>query len=232
MTQSAVFLDHHSRLGDQLIMNGAIREYCKKYDRVGIFSIPKYHATVSYMFRDLTNLHIELAPTNNARRLFKLKNLFIRKYDRAVYARGEDLETGILFELQFYKMVGVPHEKKWDSFFVAREPEREKRLHDRLTHGEPYIFIHDDERFPMDASRIANTALQVRPKPGVTDIVFDYCSLIEQAEEIHVIDSSFMFLIDQLSYDNPKQRLFVHRYARATPAFTYPILRKPWEILH
>jgi hypothetical protein len=231
MTQSTVFLDHHSRLGDQFIMNGAIREYCKRYDKVGIFSIPKYHAAVSYMFRDLKNLHIELAPTNNDRRFFALKNLVTRRYDRIVYARGEDLETGILFELQFYKMVDVNHEKKWSNFFVAREPDREKRLFEKLAGAAPYIFIHDDARFPIDASRIESVAAQVRPEPSLTDNVFDYCSLIEQAEEIHAIDSSFMFLIDQLSYDNPKQKLFVHRYARTNAAFTLPILKKPWVIL-
>lgn len=231
MTQSSVFLDHHSRLGDQLIMNGAIREYCKRYDQVGIFSIPKYHSTVSYMFRDLKNLQIVLAPTNNSRRFFALKNFFERRYDRIVNARDEDLETGILPELQFYKMAGVEHEKKWASFFVEREPVREKKLYDELTHGEPYIFVHDDARFPMDPSRISSSALHVHPEESLTDIIFDYCSLIEHAEEIHVIDSSFMFLVDQLAYANPTQKLFVHRYARTNPAFNLPILRKPWKIL-
>jgi hypothetical protein len=231
MTQSAVFLDHHSRLGYQLIMNGAIREYCKRYDQVGIFSIPKYHATVSYMLRDLKNLQIVLAPTNNARRLFALKNLVTRRYDHIVSARNEDLETGILPELQFYKMAGVAHEKKWNSFFVEREPAREKKLYNELATSEPYIFIHDDSRFPMDPSRIASASHQVRPQESLTDILFDYCSLIEHAEEIHVIDSSFMFLVDQLAYENTGQKLFVHRYARTNPAFNLPLLRKPWKIL-
>ncbi len=227
-----IFIDHHSRLGDQFIMNGAIREYCKKYDNVGIFSIPKYHQFVSYMFRDLDNLHIELAPTNRSRRYFALKNFFTRKYERIVNARDEDLETGILPELQFYKMLGVDHDKKWSSFFVEREPNREKRLLDTLTHGNPYIFIHDDSRYPINFSKITSARTRVSPKESLTNNVLDYCSLIEQADEIHVIDSSFMFLIDQLVYENPSQKLFVHRYSRPNPTFNLPILRKPWKILN
>lgn len=228
---SSVFLDHHSRLGDQFIMNGAIREYCKRYDRVGIFSIPRYHRTVSFMFRDLKNLHIEIAATNNARRLAKLRNVFTHEYDRFVYARGEDLETGILPELQFYTMVGVDPVKKWDSFYVERDPGRERLLYEKIIPREPYVFLHADRRYPIDSSRITSSAPQVRSNESLTDNIFDYASVIERAEEIHAIDSSFMFFIDQLAYENPEQKLFVHRYARTNPAFNLPILRKPWKIL-
>jgi len=228
---SSAFLDHHSRLGDQFIMNGAVREYCKRYDRVGIFSIPRYYKEVSYMFRDLKNLHIEIAATERSRQFFALKNLLTRRYDRFVYARGEDFETGILPELQFYKMAGVDHAKKWDNFFIEREPARENALYERLVHKEPYIVLHDDARYPTDPSRITSPLPQVRPDKGLTDNVFDYRRILEQAQEIHVIDSSFMFFVDLLKYENPAQKLFVHRYARPNPAFNLPILRKPWEIL-
>lgn len=228
---SSVFLDHHSRLGDQFIMNGAIREYCKRYNQVGIFSIPMYHEAVVYMFRDLSNLHIELAPTERSRRYFILKNFFTRRFDRMVNARGEDFETGILPELQFYKMAGIDHAKKWESFYIKRDPARENALYQKLTRGEPYIVVHKDARYPIDQSRITSTLLQVSPEKSLTENLFDYCGLFEKAAEIHAIDSSFMFLIDQLAYDNPTQKLFVHRYARPNPAFNLPILKKPWNIL-
>jgi hypothetical protein len=68
--------------------------------------------------------------------------------------------------------------------------------------------------------------------PGLTDNLFDFCDVIEKAEEIHVIDSSFMFLIDCLPYEAPNQKLFVHRYARPNAAWNLPILKKPWVILN
>jgi hypothetical protein len=70
----------------------------------------------------------------------------------------------------------------------------------------------------------------VRPLKALTNNVFDYCTLIERAEEIHVVDSAFMFLVDNLSYSNPRQKLFVHRYARQNPPWNMPVLKKPWTI--
>lgn len=232
MIMVRVLLDHHSRLGDQFIMHGAIREYCKRYDQIGIFSIPKYYRTVSYMFRDLKNLHIEIAVSERRRQWFKLKNMLTQEYERVIYARGEDLETGVLPELQFYKMVDVNHEKKWSSFFVERERERELALYRELVDSEPYIFVHEDARYPLNEAKITNMSPRVSPREYITDNIFDYCTIIERAEEIHALDSSFVFLIDLLEYDNPRQKLFVHRYARPNPAFNLPILRKDWIILN
>ena len=38
--------------------NGIVREYCKRYDQVVIFSKPHNYPTISFMYRDLSNLTI------------------------------------------------------------------------------------------------------------------------------------------------------------------------------
>ena len=91
-----------------------MREYCKRFERVGIFCIPRYADSVSFMFRDLTNLSVETVKDHRRKQYFRLRHrlrLTARHYDgvKTIY---NDTETGIVAERQFYGLAGVPHEKK------------------------------------------------------------------------------------------------------------------------
>lgn len=142
-----------------------------------------------------------------------------------------DFETGIPSEYQFYKLADVPYAKKWDSFYVERDHTGEKALEEKVALPDSYLFVHDDNRYPIDDDRITSPLQKFRVGPGLTDNLFDYSGIIEHAKEVHVIDSSFMFLIDCMKYDAPDQKLFVHRYARPNAAWNLPILKKNWTIL-
>ena len=61
-----------------------------------------------------------------------------------------------------------------------------------------------------------------------TDVIFDYLTILENAKEIHCIESSFLFLIDSFNF---KGKLFNHRYARQYPENNTPTLRNKWNIL-
>ena len=125
-------------------------------------------------------------------------------------------------------MAGVNPEKKWDSFFVKRDPKREEHLFRETAPQDDYIFLHDDSRFKIDRKKITNLPT-VSPIMGLTNNVFDYCLLIEKAKEVHVIDSSFMYIVDLLP--DFGQKLFIHRYARTNSLWRLPSLRKNWTIL-
>jgi hypothetical protein len=231
----SILLDFHNKLGDNLVCNGLVREYCKRYARVGIFCIPRYVESVSFMFRDLHNLRLEVVSDHRHKQYFLWRHrlhLTARRYDevKKIY---NDPEVGILAERQFYGLAGVPHEKKWESFFVERDSAREQVFFDRVVLASRYQFVHDDDAYGRRMRRnTLNAALPtVEAHKSLTANIFDYCSVIERAEEIHVVDSVFMFLVDLLTYDNPKQKLFVHRYARANPPWYLPVLKKDWTIL-
>ncbi len=214
--------------------HGIVREYSQKYDRVGLFTIPKFAPFVRFMFRDLSNLEIIELETQRQKTLYPIKNFFTfgrHRYDSIKKIWDVDFETGIPSEYQFYKIAGVPFERKWDSFYVERDFNGERVVEKKADLPEHYIFVHDDSRYPIDDARITSSSHVFRVGPGLTDNLFDFRGIIEHAEEVHVIDSSFMFLIDCLSYNAPKQKLFVHRYARPNASWNLPILKKPWTIL-
>lgn len=231
---SSILFDYHQGLGDQIICSGAVREYCKKYTRVGIYCFPRNYPSISFMYRDLTNLRIHVVNSYAEKYRFRFFNVFRfgnDHYDTVRIIDSYDQESGLLFERQIYTAAGVDLEKKWENFFVVRDSEREKTLFKKARLSTPYIFVHDDARYPLDPTRISSPLPLFRPDPKLTDNMFDYCGIIEHANEIHVIDSSFMFLVDCLPYMNPHQKLFVHRYARSNTPCQMPLLKKNWVIL-
>ena len=229
-----VLLDFHHGIGDELICNGLVREYCKKYEAVGIFCLKRNYSSVSFMYRDLSNLRIHVVNSHAERYRFRFFNPFRfgeNRYDEIRAVDAYDEECGIRFERQVYGVFGVPLEKKWDSFFVERDKGREEAVFKKAGVSEPYQFVHDDSRFPLDRARISQTLPIIEPTKELANNVFDFCGLIERAAEIHVVDSSFIVLIDCLPYVNDTQELYKHHYARSVPTAQSPLLRKLWTIL-
>ena len=231
---ASILIDHHNKLGDHLICNGLVREYAKRYERVGVFCRPEYQESVSFMLRDLKNAEIEVVADHRHKQYFLLRHawhLTARHYGevKRVY---NDPEVGILAERQFYGLAGLPHVKKWESFYVTRDRAREDGLYQKLAPRGPYVFVHDDSTYGgnLDKARLPTTPAVV-PLRDITNNIFDYCLLIERAAEVHVVDSVFMFLADLLPYQTPGQKLVVHRYARTNPPWYLPVLKKDWIIL-
>ena len=231
---SSIFFDDHNGLGDEILCNGLVRELCKKYDRVGIFCLKRNYPSVSFMYRDLNNLRIHIPQSRRDISWFRFFNAFRfgkNHYDKVCITGEIDLEFSVRFDRQYYKLAGVDFRKKWNSFFVDRDHAGEDALFKKTGISGPYQFVHDDSRFPLDRTRISPTLPILEPTKDLSDNVFDFCTAIERAAEIHVIDSSFINLIDLLPYKNDAQKLFKHQYARTNPAWHSPLQKKPWTIL-
>lgn len=234
---SNILIYHHLGLGDHIMCHGIVREYCKKYDRVGIFCKPHNYPSVAFMFRDLANLTIIKGDDRFARKFIFWNRLNFKKsrYNKVIYIgfKNLDYQSSEQFEKQFYRDVNLPLATKWEMFHIDRDRNKEQALFDRVALPARYAFVHDDKgrNYGIDESRINPDLKIFRAKKELTDNVCDYLTIIERAEEIHVIDSSFMFLIDCLKYDNPNQKLYIHRYARENTDWLLPILKKNWQIL-
>lgn len=217
--------------------HGIVREYCKKYDRVTIFSYPHNFPTVSFMFRDLKNLNIIKGDDAYIRKyiLEQSSNTANPEYDLAKIIGFQYLnhDSGMPLEKQFYSLAGLDISKKWDSFYIERNKTKEEELFNKVAPKGDYAFVHEDlpRKYLIDRDKIGSNCQVFKPERGMAESIIDYCTIIEKAKEIHVIDSSFMFLIDCLDYTNPEQKLFVHRYSRENDAWKLPILKKNWKII-
>lgn len=229
---SSVLLYHHLGLGDHMVCHGIVREYCKRYDTVTLFSKPENYPSVKFMFHEVPNLTILSGDDGYANEYLRLHGGEYTEIKKIGFEL-RNFESGEPFEKQFYALAGVDFNAKWNNFHVERDFAREQELFDKIAPIGPFLFLHEDptREYGINRKRIENSYPIVEAQLGQTNVIFDYCTIIERAREIHVIDSSFMFLIDCLQYSNPEQKLFVHRYARSNPEWKLPILRKNWIIL-
>lgn len=234
---SSVLLYHHLGLGDHIMCHGIVREYSKKYERVAVFSYPHNYVSVSFMYRDLKNITIIKGDDAFARKFISDNaSKFDRdKYDQVIFLGFQylDRNSGIPLEKQFYQIAGVDLAKKWDNFFIKRDLEKETSLFQQAALGDEYVFLHEDpvRNYRIDRKKINKKYGIFTPDKKLTENIFDYLTIIEKAKEVHVIDSSFMFLVDCLPYNNPNQKLYIHRYSRENNEWQLPILKKDWHIL-
>jgi hypothetical protein len=82
---------------------------------------------------------------------------------------------------------------------------------------EKYIFVHDDASrgFSIDMDRIKTDHKIIMNDKRFN--VFDYITLLENAEEVHFMQSSFKELM--CSYEMKKTILYQHNYVRKYDEF-------------
>ena len=138
------------------------------------------------------------------------------------------------FDESFYAQSGLSLELRWNNFVIQRNDIKEQLLYSRLVVNEPYIFLHEDRsrNFIIDRKLINNKLQIVEPIPQCDDFsIFDYLKIIENAAEIHVIESSFAHLIESVEVQGER---FAHRYARPYVMDDFrqqPTYRHDWNIL-
>ena len=113
---------------------------------------------------------------------------------------------------------------------MERDSKREIDLFNKMNiTPNDYIFIHEDIDRGMNINhKLINDKKIVKSNISYTNNIIDYLTILENAKEIHCIDSSFLFLIDSFNF---KAKLYNHRYARQYPINNTPSLKNAWNIL-
>lgn len=197
-------------IGDHIICNGLVRNLYKKYGYVDLFCYGYNEANVKYMYRDLKNLNtIPVSSDQEANSIIIKNNFDVLKIGFENLYMNESSES---FDIGFYKIAGLPFSCKFDDFYLERDLEKELSILDSLNpNNEPYIFIHGD----LDMSKIRQD-IKIIHNPKEYSL-FNLISLLENAEEIHVIESSLKCLINQYKLTKPK--LYYHNYVKYCSEF-------------
>lgn len=226
----------HLGLGDLIVCNGLVRQLASK-NKVFVLCRPQNVASARFQWRD--NLNIELLELTGsfdeqearAKEFFE----FARKQDKPALGLGvwgtKPFEID-RWDHEMFRQAGLAFkDHRWNHFRVDRQPSREFEL----PAGKRYVFLHDDPKrgFKIDGTKLPRARKIVRPEPlpdkqGGAPCIFDWWATIEQADEIHVIDSAFLCLIDSLPHLRAKRIVF-HRYAR--PGGRPPSTIKDWEVI-
>jgi hypothetical protein len=225
------YIYHHLGLGDHIICNGLVREYSKQFSEIIIFCKQHNYESVSFMFSDLKNLRILIGDDNYV--LNYLRTIPEQNIIRIGYTGYNWGNLNLNFERTFYFQAGLDFNKRWDSFKLIRDKNKEIQLFNVFGFKEKeYIFVHQDKErnFLIDNKYLKNKKIIFMEK-GLTLNIFDYLYLIENATEVHVIESCLAFIIDSLQLQEDKN-LFIHRYSRKIPLFEIPTYKKNWNIIN
>jgi len=111
-------------------------------------------------------------------------------------------DSSMDFDVNFYDSLNIPFDYRWSKFKINRDISKEKELFKHFNIEENnYCFLHDDVSRGLKIN--IDTDLKIiKPELGLTDNILDYCYIIENAKEVHCMDSSFKSLADSLNLDN------------------------------
>jgi len=129
----------------------------------------------------------------------------------------------------FYTNCGINPNERWKKFKVLRDYEREKNLYNQLNpNDEKYILIHSagsDDIDRINYSIINDNYKKIFVKK-YTDNIFDFLYLIENAEEVHCVESSFHLLVDLVDLND---NIYFHTLQKSR-GYAHKIINK-WKIV-
>jgi len=207
------YIYHHLGLGDHIICNGMIRHFCELYDSITLFCYTHYAKNVKYMFRDLKNLIILDFKTEPEVVSYITQNNLQKDLIRIGFENLHQHLTYTTFDKAFYTLAGLDFDIRFSKFYLQRDYSREEELVKTLNPtGEPYAFVHDDpdRGYSIDIDCDYNII-----RNDKRFLLFDYISLLENAEQIHLMQSSFKDMINSFKMNKPK--IYQHNYVRNYP---------------
>lgn len=192
------------------------------------------------MLADLKNIIYLQYPDFIARHSTYFASRMFEKFHHDVIKIGYDgvdypSKIPMTWDRNFYHQVSLNFDIRWENFFAPRNIEKENELFNLLgCENSDYAFVHDDpsRNFNIDYSFINPMLKIIKPNNMLKKFsIFDYRKILENASEIHCIESSFSALIESI---NLKAPLYAHRYSRPEvirdPWFAY-CYRLDWKIL-
>lgn len=231
------YIYYNPGLGDHIVCNGLVRHISENFGEVSIFCKSNYFENLKYMYRDDKDINVISVgeDENDSENGWISDDLLIQKYildnnlqndlvfanlnyrlsnPKSIYTSFEgvkifniigklDCET---FDKAYYKVLGIPFNIRFDKFFLERDYSIESDICKTLNpSGEKYIFTHNVDRTKVRSD------LKIIENPTEYNI-FNLISLIENAEEVHLMESSIKNLVNSFKMNKPK--FFYHPYVR------------------
>ncbi len=222
----------HLGLGDFFICNGMLRKIIRDDEEYLIFSHKQNLESLKFMFRDLKNINFisgyqDYATNDNFVYEYILKNKIQKEDIIRITLTNKFMSHS--FDENFYLSNSIDFNERWNNFKCERDFKRELIFFEKFNLiKKEYIFVHDDNfrNFNIRNEFLKNKKV-IRPIPELTKNVFDYLTLIENAKEIHCMDSSFRMMIDSFNFEN---ELFFHTYCRPSKDFAKSKLN--WKLIN
>jgi len=208
-------------LGDIFFVQKLCKELSKEYN--------VFHSVTSQMWAcglEQLETHVNFGP-----------NLSIPSdglyYDCSGQYRGRPLE-----DVMTAKYLGCDMDwRDWADYFkYTRNHERETRLRElfNIKENEPFILANKNYGFNFIHNGVENSIPKdydgkvIWMSPSITPKIFDWCWMLENAEEIHIVETSINYIVDTLNLKAKK--LISHpRHYEHTRMIIERLFSAPWQ---
>jgi len=220
-----IFIYQHLGLGDIISNNGLVRyliELNPKTKTFYIFCKEMHEKSMKFMFRDIKKVKVITISNNQKSEKQEIekylkkqkKNFELIKIGHDFYHATDKLNPDFKTQpwhctVNFYKQFGLPYDYRFSKTFWKRNLKREKKLLKKLTgNKKKFIFVHDDinRGLKIDTSQLAKKFKIIRNNND--NFIFDYGLILENAKELHLIESSFRQLCETLMLKSKKLFLY------------------------
>ena len=218
--KNVIVIHHNLGLGDHIICNGLVRSLLnegKHFSDIIVFAKEVNAKNVTYMFADDPRIHIITIPINTDEWAFVNHFMCVNKHITA-FIRSQNIiidnliSMGLVsnFDEGFYSCCGIPFEYRWKKFKTNRNIDEEMRVSLKLNpNNEKYMFVHDEPSLGYNITKIENPNNLKIIKNDTTESIFNMVGIMENASEIHCMESSIRCLIDHLP--NINCPLYLHK---------------------
>lgn len=225
-----VYMYPHLGLGDSLMVNGMVRYFCSRYNNLVLFCSTCYCKSIKWLYRDIKNLNImpfgsDLNSTGDAdhmiREFIQANNLYDKLFFLGHYPLSQVADYGLYHG--YYKIYDLDPFMRFDNFYYERNFEYEDYVFDQLNpNKEKYIFVIDDSRHHLGNFVISNEKIgseykiiHYNKELNFDDdrfLMFNYYKILENAEEIHTLETAFFEFIQLIKL--PKPKIYIHSYKK------------------
>lgn len=217
-----LFIYHHLGLGDHFVCNGLVRYLLEKH-RCQRLYLPTYNhnlQTVRDMYSD--EPRITCLPVMSDSDVEHLPEL--QSTSRVIRVGFEQCRPD--WDVSFYDSANVSFSARWNRFKANRNLEKEKKLEEfiKVNREKKFVLVHDHSSIGKHPINL-NTDYRIIRIEKYTDSMMDWCGLIEKAEEVHCIDSSFIHLAQSVTV----KRGIYHDTNRTGTSEIRFVLNDRWE---
>ena len=214
-------------LGDMIHLNGMVRRILKdgEYDNIHVFSKNCYKEMTEWMYRDEPRIKVigidengherQLVDAVLSKELIGTDNRYLR-VGHEFYKEQSNSNGPMTCDMNFYEQTQVPYSSRFDDCYWERDMKEEERVYNKLApKDQDYIFVHDDpNRKEIEGGFVisdneTNSNLTV-VRNDMSESIFHLGMLLENAKEIHLMESSIRCMVEFLKPGLLKNKVKLH----------------------
>ena len=191
----------HLGLGDHIVCNGLLNHFSESFNKIYLPVKSRDLNNVNYLYKDTNKIEV-----------FKIEHeteveditTFLKKNNLTILKVGFKKRKPP-FNLSFYEQFNLPYNYSFNKFKITRDEEKEesllKHLKDVYEVKGPYQVVHNQSSYgKVDLQSNKNLPkIYIEKETDLYKNIFLYLKVIENAEEIHCLDSSFLHLVERVN---------------------------------